>query len=327
MTLIDREGARRHPVGGPSSPRRRGIGIEFAGLTALISGFSVFVNGYGVRQFDDATTYTTAKNLIAASLIGATLMAWRSRSGPRRPHPPPVAFMPLHRRWLAFAAVAVIGGSVPFVLFFEGLSRASSTDAAFIHKTLVAWVAVLAVIVLRERLTVLHYVAIGLILWGQAVTMGGVGFPEFGRGELLILAATLCWSVEVVLARYVLARGVDELSLGAARMLGGVGLLLAWAVLRGKWGDLASLTAGQWRWAALTGVFLTGFVITWHFALARAQAVDVTAVLVIGAVVTSLLNAGLRDFALRPVGLVLLTMGALLGGAAASRPRPRLRTT
>ena len=30
-----------------------------------------------------------------------------------------------YERWLAFVAVAVIGGSVAFVLFFEGLARAA----------------------------------------------------------------------------------------------------------------------------------------------------------------------------------------------------------
>ena len=36
--------------------------------------------------------------------------------------------------WAVVAtAVAVIGGSVPFVLFFEGLARAEATQAAFIQ--------------------------------------------------------------------------------------------------------------------------------------------------------------------------------------------------
>ena len=47
--------------------------------------------------------------------------------------------------------VGVIGGSVPFVLFFEGLARAEATQASFIQKTLVIWVALLAVPLLRER--------------------------------------------------------------------------------------------------------------------------------------------------------------------------------
>ena len=63
---------------------------------------------------------------------------------------------------------------MPFVLFFEGLARASSTQAAFLNKTLVLWVALLAVVILKERLQVWHWIAIGLLLVGQAGLSGGV---------------------------------------------------------------------------------------------------------------------------------------------------------
>ena len=56
---------------------------------------------------------------------------------------------------------------------------------------------------------------------------------------------------------------------------------------RGAAADLLALTAAQWGWALLTGLLLTAYVATWYAALARAQAVDVTAVLVFGAVVTA----------------------------------------
>ena len=49
----------------------RGIGFAFA--AAAISGVAVFVNGYGVRAVPDATVYTTAKNLVAATVLGPTV--------------------------------------------------------------------------------------------------------------------------------------------------------------------------------------------------------------------------------------------------------------
>lgn len=295
---------------------RRRAGVLIAGITAVISGISVFVNGYGVRRFDDPTTYTTAKNLIAAVCIGAAFASWRTRAtvaGSSRPIPP---------RW-SLVVVAVIGGSVPFVLFFEGLARVSSRDAAFIHKTLVAWVAVLAVIVLRERLAPPHVAAIALILLGHASLMGGVGLPVIGDGELLVLLATLCWSVEVVVSRAILRTGVDELALGSARMGGGIVLLLCWAGARGALGDLVGLSAEQWRWAAVTGLLLTAYVVTWHLALARAQAVDVTAILVMGAVITALLDSGVKDVPVEPLGLGLLAGGAMIVATAALWRRPQ----
>jgi drug/metabolite transporter (DMT)-like permease len=295
---------------------RRRAGIALAGVTAIVSGVSVFVNGYGVGHFDDATTYTTAKNLVAATVIAAVFVAQR-RHAPDRPeqHVPTVG--PTRRR-LTLAAIAVIGGSIPFVLFFEGLARVSSSDAAFIHKTLVVWVAVL-----RERLSAPHVVAIVLILGGYASVAGGVGLPVVGVGELLIVLATLCWSVEVVLARSLLGAGVPEMSVSTWRMAGGVTVLVGWAGVRGALDDLFALSPTQWGWALLTGVFLTAYVVTWHHALARAQAVVVTAMLATGAVITALLNGAVRGVAIDPIGSALLLAGGLIvAGVAATSPRP-----
>ncbi|HUS41707.1 MAG TPA: DMT family transporter [Ilumatobacteraceae bacterium] len=291
----------------------RNTGLALAGVTAVVSGFSVFVNGYGVAHFDDATTYTTAKNLVTAVVLMVAVVVMRGRRAPDAATPPTASAATRTRRDTAtLATIAVIGGSVPFVLFFEGLAQVSSTNAAFIHKTLVAWVAILAVAFLGERVTVWHVTAIALILLGYAQLAGGVGFPDVGTGEALLLAATLCWSVEVILSRSLLRRGVAPMVVSTWRMAGGIVLLLAWAIVRGALGDLLGLSATQWAWAVLTGLFLTAYVVSWHHALARAPAVDVTAVLSIGAVITAALNAGVRGAVIEPVGLILLLTGGLL---------------
>jgi drug/metabolite transporter (DMT)-like permease len=245
------------------------------------------------------------------------MLLTQRRHAADRPDPSPPKLNPT-RRTLTLAAIAVIGGSIPFVLFFEGLARVSSSDAAFIHKTLVVWVAVLAAVLLRERLSAPHAVAIALILGGYASVAGGVGVPVVGVGELLILLATLCWSVEVVLARSLLGSGVREMSVSTWRMAGGVMILVGWAGARGAIGDLITLSPTQWAWALLTGVFLTAYVVTWHHALARAQAVDVTAVLATGAVLTALLNGGVRGAAVDPFGSALLLAGGLLVAGVAT---------
>jgi drug/metabolite transporter (DMT)-like permease len=177
---------------------------------------------------------------------------------------------------------------------------------------------VLAAVLLRERLSAPHAVAIALILGGYASVAGGVGVPVVGVGELLILLATLCWSVEVVLARSLLGSGVREMSVSTWRMAGGVMILVGWAGARGAIGDLITLSPTQWAWALLTGVFLTAYVVTWHHALARAQAVDVTAVLATGAVLTALLNGGVRGAAVDPFGSALLLAGGLLVAGVAT---------
>jgi drug/metabolite transporter (DMT)-like permease len=299
-------------------PRTRAWGVTIAFATAVISGCAVFLNGYGVRAFGNPTLYTTMKNLVAAVVLIGLLAATTARRSPEgftRPRGP--------RQWVGLVVIGVIGGSVPFVLFFEGLARAGSTDAAFLQKTLVLWVVLLAVPLLRERIGPLHVAAIGLLLWGQAALQGGVHQLGLGSAEGMILAATLLWSVEIVVAKRLLG-SLSALTVGAARMGIGVVALIGYSVARGYAGDLAALGPSAWGWVLATGVILAAYVATWYAALARAQAVDVTAVLVFGAVVTAMLNTGFQGAALgsQVLGLVLVTVGA---GAAATlalrRPR------
>jgi drug/metabolite transporter (DMT)-like permease len=293
----------------------RTIGIALAFATACVSGIAVFVNSYGVDHFSDATVYTTAKNAVAGlvlvSLLALPAGAARARTPLTRP------------RWLAFAAVATVGGSVPFVLFFEGLSRADATQAAFIHKTLVIWVALLAVPLLHERVGAPHVAAIALVVAGQAWIAGELGTVVFGAGEAMLLAATLLWAVEVVLVKRLLA-SLAPRTLAVARMGLGTVILLGWLAVTARLGDLLALSATQWGWAALTGLLLSAYVATWYAALSRAPAVDVTAVLVVGAVVTALLQHLDAGVPVDAVGVALILAGALVV-ALAGRPRAEAR--
>lgn len=292
-----------------SSTRATGIALAF--VTALISGVAIFVNGHGVRHFGDATVYTTAKNAVAGVLLLALalpLLTGSTRS--RLPRSKP--------QRLSLLAIAVVGGSVPFVLFFEGLARAQATQAAFIQKTLVVWVALLAVPLLRERIGPAHFAAIALLLAGQAWLVGDAGMVVFGTGEALVVAATLLWAVEVVVAKRLLA-AVDARTLGAARMAIGTTILLGWVAVSGRAHELLSLSGDQWSWALLTGLILAGYVATWYTALARAQAVDVTAVLVFGAVVTAVLSRVADGVTFDLTGVILVTTGAALAVVASRR--------
>jgi drug/metabolite transporter (DMT)-like permease len=291
---------------------RRTAGIALAFVTACISGVSIWLNGRAVTHFSDATVYTTAKNLVAGVLLLVLLLGFGSRS---RASLPSIA----RRRWPALLAVAVVGGSVPFVLFFEGLQRSHATQAAFIQKTLVIWVALLAVPLLKERFRWPHALAIGLLVGGQAWLVGSLGTVAFGQGEAMILGATLLWSVEIVFVKYLLG-SVPASVLAAARMALGTVLLLCWLALTGKLGDLTALSALQWQWALLTGLLLTGYVATWFAALARAQAIDVTAVLVFGALITAILSGVIDGAAIGVGGTVLVAVGSGLIAWAALRP-------
>ncbi|HEX6580909.1 MAG TPA: DMT family transporter [Actinomycetota bacterium] len=315
MKLIDTRGPSSASPRRPSPfPHTPASGLALAFGTALVSGVAIFANGYGVTAFGSGGgVYTTAKNLVAAvvlMLVAGVATRARSEEGFTRPR--------TAAQWTGLLVVAVIGGSVPFLLFFEGLARASSVQAAFLHKTLLIWVALLAWPLLRERIGPLHIVAIALLLAGQAVLQGGVGEIGVGSGEAMILGATLLWSIEVIVAKRLLG-SLSSLTVGTTRMALGCVVLLAYLAVTGGVDDLLAVSATQWAWAALTGGLLAAFVATWYLALARARAIDVTTVLVFGAVVTALLSMSVQGTEPQAAALALLALGTAIVAVAARR--------
>lgn len=293
----------------------RRTGVWLALVTAGISGVAVFVNADGVRRFPDATVYTTAKNVVAAIVVVALMRALAARRAPAQPLDAST------RRWLV--AVGLVGGGAAFVLFFEGLARASAAPVAFVHKTLVLWVVLAAVPLLRERLRPAHLAAVALLVGGQAALVDGVDRLRPDAASAMVLGATLLWAGETVVARRLLAAGrVTSDALGAARLAIGSVALIAWLAVTGRAGDLFALDVGQWAWAMGTGVLLAGYVTAWFAALRRAPAVDVTAVLVVGAIVTAALDAAFRGAAVDVAGLALLVTGVAIAVAAPVAPRP-----
>lgn len=298
-------------------PRRsRHVGIGLALVAAAISGVAIFLNGVLVQRAASATVYTTAKNMIAAAILLLVLLA--------EPRGAVASLRAVRGRQLVgLAAVGIVGGGLAFVLFFEGLRRASSTDAAFIQKTLVIWVALLAVPLLRERIRAPHVAAIVLLIAGQASITGDMGWlRDGGRGELMILGATLLWSAEVVVARTLL-RTIPSQALAVGRMGIGSVALLGWLLSTGSLSALTALGPQGWADAAITGAVLAGYVTVWLAALARAGAVDVTAMLVAGAFVTAILDATFHHASLTPHlgGLALIAGGTVVMLIASMTPR------
>ena len=296
---------------------RTTLGVALAACTALISGFAIFLNSYAVKMVTDAALFTTLKNGVAGLALVGVLMAVAARR--------PRYVAPLDRRaWGSLTLIGVVGGSLPFLLFFGGLAMASAPSAAFIHKTLFVWVALLALPFLGERLGWVQIGALGVLLASQLLITPPNGVT-WGVGETMIAAATLLWAVEVVLAKRLLARA-DPLVVGVGRLGIGLIVLVGYLVATGRLALIAELTAVQWLWVVATGGILAGYVGTWLAALQRAPATVVASVLVLGAPVTAILDVlakGTVPAGLSLVGHTLIVLGAVvLAGAAIWRTRP-----
>jgi drug/metabolite transporter (DMT)-like permease len=293
-------------------------------VTALVSGVSVFVNSYGVRAGAAPAVYTTAKNLVAVAVLSiVALVGWTVRSRQRGSAvvnfvtvAPEAQAVPSTSRWidrLGLAYVGIVGGGLAFVLFFDGLAQSEPTPAALWRDTLVLWVAVIAVMFLRERLRWWNIAAIILLLIGEVMVSGGVGQLAANRGELDVLVSSVLWALEVVIARRLL-RTRPPAAIAVVRMGLGAITLIVYLAASGSLHQLGAMNADQWHWALWTGLLLSAYVATWLGALARARAIDVTSVLVSSALVTWMLQlvAGTTVVSGNTIGLVLIGAGAAL---------------
>lgn len=246
--------------------------------TAVISGMANFVNKFGLNASSDPVVYTLAKNGIAALFCISVMVVVVRRHELKE----------LRRNdWLKLLLIGGVGGSIPFILFFTGLAQTTAVSASFIHKSLFLWVALLAVPLLKERVGMLQGVALALLLVGN----GFIGkVTSFGRGEMLILIATLLWAVETVIIKHVL-KNVSSWTVAAARM--GIGAIILFGVVafQGKLDIVGGYSLTQLGWTVLTGLILFGYVVTWTAALKRAPATLVASLLVPAAFITSLCSS------------------------------------
>jgi drug/metabolite transporter (DMT)-like permease len=228
----------------------------------------------------DPFVFTTTKNVAVALMLFAFFLL---------PKALPEMKALTRKQWLTLGAIGCVGGSVPFLLFFYGLSQGTAAGAAFIHKTLFIWVAILAVIFLGERLGKLQWTALATLVGGNLLLLG---WPKnwMGDGECLMLAATLFWAIEAVVAKKVMAQ-VSANVAAFGRMFFGSIVMLTYLGFAGKLDIITGLSAEQIGWITLTGVFLLVYVSFYYTGLRHAPASVVASLLVPGSVITSMLYA------------------------------------
>lgn len=135
-------------------------------------------------------------------------------------------------------------------------------------------------------------------------------------GLALALAAAVISGVAVYVNSYAVrawgtAVGGAAAYTTAKNLVAAVSLAIALAV-----------ATSRTRKEGLTLPHRPAYVGTWYAALARAGAIDVTALLVPGAIVTALLQSGSKALAPQWPGLALVAAGAALVLVAAARKNP-----
>ncbi|OGY24685.1 MAG: hypothetical protein A2Y57_00395 [Candidatus Woykebacteria bacterium RBG_13_40_7b] len=275
-------------------------GLTFIFGTAIISGFAVFINKFGVGEFDPYL-FTFLKNLLVAALLVGLLLGLKEFKNLRKL---------TKKDWLVLTTIGLFGGSIPFLLFFKGLSLTTASNGAFIHKTMFIYVAILAVVFLKEKIPNRLLVAGALLLMGNLYFLR---FLPYGvqQGDLLILAATAFWAVESVISKYALET-LSPLIVAFGRMGIGSFFILLFLIFTGNIQAVSQLNPLHFQWILISGILLFGYVTTWYTGLKYINVSTATVILLLGSPITSLLTfifQGQPFTQTQLIGAILLTVG------------------
>lgn len=255
---------------------KKGILLVFG--TAVISGFSVFINKFGVA-LTDPVAYTFLKNVCVALLIsGMMLYLGNFRK-----------FKEIRQKdWLKLVVIGVIGGSIPFILFFKGLALTSAAQGSFIQKMMFIFVIILAWKFLREKINTPFILGGILLFLGNALFLKKLDLT-FGAGDWMILGATLFWAVENIISKKVLG-AVDWKTVVWARMTFGSGLIFLFLLASGNLSQVSISSPVQLSWAIVTAVLLFAYQATWYSGLRYVPVGTATSILLLGSSITTFLS-------------------------------------
>lgn len=278
-------------------------GIYLVLATALISGFSVFVNKFAVKGIDPYF-FTFLKNVAAGFLLLGIILLFKNRR---------VIFELSLADKIKLVLIGFIGGSVPFLLFFKGLSMTSAFKAGFIHKTMFIYVGILAIIFLKEKISKSMLLGFLSLLAGSVLFLK-IKPQALNAGDLYVLTATLFWAAEIIISKKVLD-SVSGTVLGAARLLVGSLFILAFLGFSGRSLLFSELSFAGFEWAILGGILLAGYNFTFYNGLKHIKASEAAAILTLGAPITGILTIMSSGGAMKIqelAGIGFLVLGIIL---------------
>lgn len=224
-------------------------------LVALLA-VQVFFGGLGVASKLVLPHMAPLALALARLLAGATVLILLANVASSRRMPPA-------RDLAAFALFALLGVVLNIGLYLEGLKRTTATNAILLIATIPAFTLLIAVLLRREKASLVQVLGLALSFAGVAFLVLSKGGELGGAsivGDLMVAANSLCYSLYLVLSKPYLAR-YDSTTLIA--WVFGLGVLEMSIVA------LPDLLATPWEsfdrdaWIGFVYVLLLGTVFTY----------------------------------------------------------------
>ena len=228
-------------------------------LAVLFWGVNLSVIKIGLREFTPH-----AFNGLRFGLASLVYAAWLFLKRPR----------PEFRKGdgLRIAGLGLAGVAVYQVFFINGLARETVSTSAVIMAMTPIFIALLSSAFRFEKIAWAGWLGIGLSFAGLAVVMNdpAESFAWDGiRGDLMILAANICWAVYTVFGKPILAR-MAAVHLAAMTTIVGTALYLPFAardLIRLEWRDISPSAWGAVIYSAIFAVVISFAV--WYASVQR----------------------------------------------------------
>ncbi len=287
-------------------PTPLGTGVLLVFLTAGISGISTLLNAYAVAGTSSDAFVTVRNAVVALALVPVFLLATRRLRSPKlRP-----------RDYGSLLVIGLVGGAIPFLLFFHGLELATAAGgaatASFAYRGLFLFASVFALVYLGERFHWRAVLAAALLLGGNLLLLS-LTTPLWTDGTAYVLAATVLWAGEYTFSKRVL-RDLPSVTVAFGRMGFGALFLVGYLGLTAQAGAVSGFSLAEWTWVGISAALLLAFVMAWYPGLKRVDVGVGTSVLVLGFPITWGLGTLLAGGAV--TGPEALGAGAILLGVA-----------
>ncbi len=256
-------------------------GIILAILAAIVSGISIPANKFFIVNLDPSV-FTAVRSVI----IGIGFLAISA-------YPAVKEHKPFSKApWKYLIAIAVIGGAAAFWLYFTGLQLTTAGRAAVLYHTLLSgFTVILAFVFLREKISrKMVYAIIAMLVGTLILYISQVPQSQLwanpNLGDLMIISASILWSIEYVISRKVMKMGETNFVVSFARMFFGGLILFGIVILSGDLGALFVLTIQQWINILISTVLLFADVLFTYWSIRYINVSKVATLLLLAPIIS-----------------------------------------
>ncbi len=169
------------------------------------------------------------------------------------------SLLPLKKEIVPVLLVGLLGFGISLGAQFVGTDRSTAVNGALITSASPAFILLFAAIILRERLTLLRIIAVGLATAGVLVIINPAA-ADFSSdtffGDMMLALAAITWGLYSVLVRKLGSR-IDTLTFSFLAPIGGLLLTIPAAMT-----EVSQRPPGEITFAIILGILYLGVIST-----------------------------------------------------------------